>query len=453
MAMLLEDRLSQAALDLFNAEVDANTAHILKRNIIDSYAGICGSLYDVEMLRKFGRMIDIAPVSEGVGVWGTGKKGTHADVIFLNTILGRRSDLLNTYFSPNSMGVAHPSDNISLILTLADWLGKSGRDVLGLTHLAYMMAAFFSDYYFPESIDYDHDATALFYTTLIIGCALGLKADELTNAQRIAGGMGLDTNQSARDRVTDWKHCTYASCALRGLFAAKMAKAGIEGPYEIYQGTAGVNRFFPHSDKMFDPKPDVGSVVFKRWPALVFCQTPIDVALDLAPKFGDPASIQKIDVSTYEMCVNIAAGETAWHPDCRAGRTHSLPYCVAGVLAKGSIAYQDFDAPFADDPTLKDLMAKVSVAEDASMTAAFPAKSACSITVTRTDGTTETASRDYPHGAPADPLSDAEIEDKLRTYFFFAEGDEASKVIDRLLHLDQQPNLNDVVAPLKRRRI
>ena len=87
------------------------------------------------------------------------------------------------------------------------------------------------------------------------------------------------------------------------------------------------------------------------------------------------------------------------------------------------------------------------------MTAAFPAKSACSITVTRTDGTTETASRDYPHGAPADPLSDAEIEDKLRTYFFFAEGDEASKVIDRLLHLDQQPNLNDVVAPLKRRRI
>ena len=453
MKTLLEDKLSCITLDIFNTKVDADTAHILKRNIIDSYAGICGSLYDSEMLRKFDRMIDIASVSDGVQVWGTGKKGTHADAIFLNAILGRRSDLLNTYFSPNNMGVAHPSDNVSLILTLADWLGKSGRDVIRLTHLAYMMAEMFSDYYFPESVEYDHDAASIFYTTLIIGCALGLKADELANAQRIAGGMGLDTNQSGRDRVTDWKHCTYASCALRGLFAVKMAKAGIQGPYEIYQGTAGINRFFPHAERAFDPKPDLGSIVFKRWPALVFCQTPIDVALELAPKIGDPASIEKIDIGTYEMCVNIAAGETAWHPDSRAGRTHSLPYCVAGVFAKGSIAYQDFEEPFADDPTLKDLMAKVSVAEDASLTAAFPAKSACTITVTRTDGTTETASRDCPRGDPADPLSDADIEDKLRTYFFFAEGDEASNIIDRLGRLEQQPNLNDIVAPLKRRRI
>ena len=87
------------------------------------------------------------------------------------------------------------------------------------------------------------------------------------------------------------------------------------------------------------------------------------------------------------------------------------------------------------------------------MTAAFPAKSPCSITVTRSDGTAETASRDYPHGDPADPLSDAEIEDKLRSYFFFAEGDEASKVIDCVAHLENLPNVKDLVAPLKRRRI
>ncbi|MCV0424448.1 MAG: MmgE/PrpD family protein [Roseibium sp.] len=453
MKPLFEEKLSRFALDLLNTQIDSETTRILKRNILDSYAGICGSMYDVEMLEKFDRMVDIAPVETGVHVWGTNKEGTHADAIFLNTILGRRSDLLNTYFSPNNMGVSHPSDNVSLILTLADWLGKSGKDVLNLTHLAYMLAGIFSDYYFPESIDYDHDAAALFYTTIVIGCALGLDADELTNAQRIAGGMGLDTNQSARDRVTDWKHCTYASCALRGLFAVKMAKAGIEGPYKIYQGTAGVDHFFPHADSLFGLTPDLSTVVFKRWPALVFCQTPIDAALELAPKIGDPASIDKIKVSTYAMCVNIGAGETAWRPDSRAGRTHSLPYCVAAVLAKGSIAYQDFDEPFADDSRLKELMAKVSVAEDPAMTAAFPAKSACAITVTRKDGTTETASRDYPRGDPADPLSDVEIESKLRTYFFFAEDDEVSSVVDQVTQLETLADIKGLVAPLKRRRI
>ena len=57
--------------------------------------------------------------------------------------------------------------------------------------------------------------------------------------------------------------------------------------------------------------PDPNSVVFKRWPALVFCQTPIDVAVDLVPKATNPASIKKIDVGTYEMCFNVAAGEAA----------------------------------------------------------------------------------------------------------------------------------------------
>ena len=160
--MLIEEELSQFAVDTYKAQVDTDTAHILKRNVLDSYAGICGSLYDTDMLRKFDRMIDIAPVTGGVDVWGTGKSGSHADAVFLNAILGRRSDLLNTYFSPNKMGVAHPSDNLSLILSLADWLGKSGRDVLGLTHLAYMLAGLFSDYYFPESVEYDHDAAAHF---------------------------------------------------------------------------------------------------------------------------------------------------------------------------------------------------------------------------------------------------------------------------------------------------
>ncbi|MDP5220079.1 MmgE/PrpD family protein [Ruegeria sp. 2205SS24-7] len=453
MTKLFEVGLSEFALDICRTELDASTAHLLKRNILDSYAGICGSMYDTEMLAKFDRMVDIAPSECDVPVWGTGKAGTHADAIFLNSILGRRSDLLNTYFSPNKMGVAHPSDNVSLILTLADWLGKSGQDVLRLTHLAYQLAGMFSNYYFPESIEYDHDAAAIFYTTIIIGCALDLNVDELTNAQRIAGGMGLDTNQSARDRVTDWKHCTYASCALRGLFAVKMAKAGIEGPYEIYQGTAGVNRFFPHSEKMFEVKPDLESVVFKRWPALVFCQTPIDVALDLVARIGDPKSIQRIDVSTYDMCVSIAAGETAWAPDSRAGRTHSLPYCVAGVFAKGSIAYKDFDEPCADDPVLNDLMTKVHVSEDPFMTAAFPAKSACKIMVTRKDGTSETTSRDYPRGDPADPMSDTEIEEKLHTYFFFANKDEASTVIKQISGLEQLVNANELVSPLKRRRI
>ena len=108
--------------------------------------------------------------------------------------------------------------------------------------------------------------------------------------------------------------------------------------------------------------------------------------------------------------------------------------------------------PRASDPALTSLMAKIAVAEDAGLSSAYPAKSGCLIEVSLADGSTLRGSRDYPTGDPADPLSDAEIEDKFRRYFFFGESPaEAGDIIDRLWALDRQTNLTWLTGPLKRR--
>ena len=451
---MMEEQLADYVAGISYDSIDDATLHILKRNILDSYGSICGSMYDTDMLGNFERMADIAPVGMGIDVWGIGKPGSIADAVFMNTILGRRSDLLNTYFSPNSMGVAHPSDNVSLALTLASWLGGTGRDLLTWTYLGYMLAGIFSNYYFPESEEYDHDAGAEFYTTMIIGHALGMTRDQMVEAQRLAGGLGLDTNQSARDKMTDWKHCTYASCAMRGVMAAKMAKSGFTGPYEIYEGVAGVNRFFPHADKLFEPMPDLASVVFKRWPALVFCQTPIDVAMDLLDRIEDPAAIESVEVKTYGMAASLAGGPASYKADSRAGRTHSMPYCVAAVLYTGGLKYHDFDPPLADGDGLNALTNKVSVVEDTEMTSAFPASSPCRVTVTLADGSSVSSERAVPRGDPQDPLSDDEIAAKFKEYFFFArDGDQADGIAKQIWSLEQAPSVDWMLEPLKERRI
>ena len=114
--------------------------------------------------------------------------------------------------------------------------------------------------------------------------------------------------------------------------------------------------------------------------------------------------------------------------------------------------YEDFDEPRASDRDLTSSMAKIAVAEDQALSKAYPEKSGCSIAVTLADGTTLQAARDYPKGDPADPLTDAEIEDKFRQYFFFAESSsEADAIINRLWTLDHQTSLDWLIAPLKRR--
>jgi len=97
-------------------------------------------------------------------------------------------------------------------------------------------------------------------------------------------------------------------------------------------------------------------------------------------------------------------------------------------------------------------MANIAVAEDTGLSKSYPSKSGCVIDISLSDGSTIRGSRDYPKGDPADPLSDAEIEDKFQRYFFFAQSpSEAEVIIERLWALDRQTDIEWLTSPLKRR--
>ncbi len=450
--MLYEQILSQRAAAISYDDLTEDILHVLKRNILDSYTGICASLKDTALLQKFERLAMGSASGNDIDIWGVQKKASVTDALFMNSILSRRSDLLNTYVSPNGMGVVHPSDNVALVLTLADWLAMDGKTFLRSIYTAFYFSTVFATYYNPEAARYDHDAAATFYTALVIGQALGLSEEQLTEAQRISGVLGLDVNQAAEGELTDWKHCTYASCAMRAMQAVKLASAGFEGPREIYQGEAGVDQFFPHAEAILEPPPDLSKIIFKRWPALVFCQTPIDVASDLSGKILGPRTIASVNVRTYQNAFRNGALPSAYHPVSRAGRTHSIPYCVAAALLK-PVEYEDFDDEYSRNSALTQLISKVNVVEDAEMTKAYPLKSQCCIRVTLADGTVVESARDYPRGDPQEPLSDQEIENKFRNYFFFAKSKtEQEEVIDRLWKIEREENLDWLLSPLKRHR-
>ena len=451
--MLLEEMISRTVKCISFEDLDDDLLHTLKRNILDSYAGICASLRDESMLRKFQRLTSDSASGSDVVVWGIDKRTGIADAIFMNSIMGRRSDLLNSFLAPNGQGGVHPSDNVAMVLTMADWMTMNGRSFLSTIYVAIYLSLALGTYYSPQVAMFDHDASAPFWTALTIGYAMGLTEEQLTDAQRIVGMLGLDINQASYGSLTDWRHCTFASSAVKGLQAVRLTLAGIQGPSEIYEGEAGVDLFFPHTGTMFVPPPNLSRIIFKRWPAFTFCQTPIDVALELANRIPDPQTVTSIDVRTYSLAFKYGAIPSASHPDTRAGRTHSIPYCIAAALIK-PIEYGDFDDGYSKDATLNMLISKVKVVEDPQMTKAFPGKSQCSIKVTLEDGTTLNSSRDFPKGDPLDPLSDKELEHKFRINYFLDGSDgEKSEIINCIWNIEREKNLDRLLAPLKRSRI
>lgn len=448
---MLEQRIADIAAHLWKNAITHPEQHLLKRNLIDSFAGICASLADKNMLATMGNYAAMAPDAEGVSVWGTGRRAQPMQAVFLNTILGRRSDLVNTYLSPNHMGGNHPSDNVSLLLTLADWKGLSGKNLLRAMNAAYALSCAFSDYYNLEAAGFDHDAAAPLYTALTAGLLEGLDGPGLVEAQRIAGAMGLNPDQTGVGLVTDWKHCTYASCAMRGVEAALMAKAGFKGPVDIYQGEAGWDRFVPHAGEFMTDPPDLGRIVFKSWQALVFCQTAIDVAAGLSADFlaNGWREVKSVRVETYEKALREAGGESSRQPVSRAGRTHSLAYCVLAALLGGGVDYDSFGDAVAGDERMQGLMDKVVLLADEEMTAAFPEQAPCRVTVEYQGREPLSAFRARPHGDPADPLSDDDISAKALRHLSELIPEEAAKeLIQRLWAVDREPELAFVLAPL-----
>ena len=449
---MLEETIARTATGLLQKDPPGQTIHLLKRNLIDSYAGICASFLDEKMVGTMGRYAALCRDPGGVAVWGTGTKAAPGQAVFLNTILGRRSDLVNTYLSPGNMGGNHPSDNVALLLTLADWKNLSGMELIRAMHAAYVLSCAFSDYYNPEAAGYDHDAAAPLYTTLIAGLVMGLDRGGLTEAQRIAGAMGIDVDQTGVGLVTDWKHCTYASCAMRGFEAARMARAGFAGPVDIYRGKAGWDRFMPHAEDFMPQRPDLGRIVFKRWQALVFCQTAIDAAVELSPVFlkRGRQKLKSIRVETYAKALHEAGGEGCRRPASRAGRTHSLPYCVLAALAGGGVDYDSFGDAAARHPRMTGLIEKIDLLEDKQMTVAFPAKAPCRIILEYEGGESPSAYRAQPHGDPADPLSDEEVGAKAEEHLsrLLPRGG-AKELVRKMWELEDQADLAWLTASLR----
>ncbi|MFE3642037.1 MmgE/PrpD family protein [Streptomyces sp. NPDC059169] len=446
----LEELLAAWTRELAGRRLGGGDLHTIKRSVIDSYAGICASMADREILGEFRNLVTGPGAGSGSPIWGVGRESNITDAVFLNSILARRSDLLNTYISPNGMGVVHPSDNVALALTLADWLHWNGRQLLESVNVFFHLAAKFADYYDPEGYGFDHDAASIFWTALSIGQSLGLSETHLVEAQRIAGGFGFNSNQAAVGNVTDWKHCTYASGAMRGLQAAKLARAGFTGPRRIYQGEFGADHFFRHCETSLDIEPDLTSIIFKRWPALFFCQTPIDVAQELSSRIDRVEDILTVVVESYGHAMRNGLTASAFNPTSRAARTHSLPYSVATALVK-PVEYSDFDAKRARDPQIRYLLEKIEVKEDPALTQKYPPATPCRIVVTLRSGDVLRHERDFSRGDPRDPLSDDDISGKLMQNLApLADSADHSRILASLWNLERLDDLTELLKPLKR---
>lgn len=446
------DQVSDYAVSLDYRNLTDTTVREVVKRVVDTFGCAMGSFHmePPRIARAQALEVSGAP---GATLLGTRHRSSPELAAFANGVMARYSD-----FNDMAVGkkAGHPSDAIPAVLAATEYAGGSIRDAMVGIVLAYELQDRLGDScvgVLDGGWDY------VIYTAVGVAAgaarAMGLTKDQIANAVAIAVTSSVATHQTRRGELSMWKGCAAPNAARNGVFAAMLARRGLTGPEEAFEGVAGFNAQLRVTTEFpvlggRNGQFTIEQSRFKNYPCdyeAQCCVTPaMELHRDLDGRWQD---IEKVDIETYTHAVECSAdSRDKWNPTSRETADHSLPYCVAVALRRGAIWVDDFVPERIGDREVHGLMQRIGVRASAPMDRLWPEAYPFKLTLTTRSGKELVREIHYAKGHPKNPMSDAEIGGKFHK---LADGvlgpqrvDQALRVLWRLPDLGR---IADVFEP------
>lgn len=398
--------------DLSPAVVDG-----VKQRVLDALGIAIGSIGDepVEIVRE--TVTELDPEGGPCTLWGDGRTASPPEATMLNTALVRYLDFMDAILVSGE--APHPSDDIAAAVATAESAGRSGAELLAGIAIAYEVHGELAAKAPGRDIGWDH-IHVTFASAAAAAKLLGLDHEQTRNAIGIVAASYNPLRVTRTGKISMWKGIASANMARNAVYTAMLARNGMEGPTDAFEGQKGWKEIVQGRDFQveFTPGERVLEVMTKKYMAGTHAQTGIDALLDLVERHElDPTEIEAIDVRTYRGAAHVmGGGEGDRHlPENREQADHSLPYSLAAAVLDGQLLKEQY-APeriVADD--VRSLMRTISVEEDPALTERMRSgdDQPFAITVRTTDGREYDIERASYEGHPTDPISWESLEEKF----------------------------------------
>ena len=444
----LQQRLTDYALGLGYDALTPRAAHEAKVRVIDTLAALAGG-FEGEACRVARRMAARMPDADGATVVGTAMKTTPDMAAFVNGTTARYVELNDVYHWPGSAG-GHPSDVVMPLLGVAEHARAGGRDLIAAVVLAYEIYLRLSD-----AIGRTHFDCANFSCIGVAAAAgklLGLSRGQIGHALAMAAVPNNILRRVRTGHLSMWKAVTAGHAGKAGVFAALLAREGMDGPPQPFEGKSGWSEHIAGKRFSLDVMGGHGTT-FKIEDTMIkprsSCATTISSILaaeKVAPLLKNRiADVQHVTVETYGRAkIGMGTGEHHWNPDSRETADHSIPYVVAAALMDGTVTPKQFDEAHLRSPELRALLAKIEVVANDEFTRAYeklPVEHHTRVNVVTRGGERIVGEAGGDKGDLAQPKSDAQIAEKFLgvTEEFLGAG-RAKAVLGRLWKLEDLDN-------------
>ncbi|GBC91903.1 2-methylcitrate dehydratase [bacterium HR15] len=416
--MSLADRLASYAVSLRYEQLPPDTVHEVKRRWIDSIACAFGAWRSetADLVRRVAMQVS-SPY--GATILGTSHKASPDWAAFANGLFIRYLDYNDTYLSKEP---AHPSDNLAAIWAVAEAERATGKEAIVATVLAYEIQCRLCNAASLRARGWDHVNYGLFSASAAASRLMGLSPEATRHAMSIAGVSGLAMRQTRVGELSMWKGCAFSNASRHAVFASWLAKHGMTGPSEIFEGKMGFMKQVSGEFHLGALGGEEGrtfminETYIKYFPVEYHAQSAVWAALALRERVGgDLSQVETVEIDTFEASYSIIGSEPEkWLPRSRETADHSLPYIVGVALVDGKVDLNSFEPSRYTDPDLLAFLQKIHVRHDPALDAGYPAGIPNRITLCLRDGTVLTEENTFPRGHARNPMSDGEVEAKFR---------------------------------------
>jgi len=425
-------------------QLPARTVHETKRRVLDSI-GCCLGAY-ASAPASIARDVALSAADpSGATVWGAPQKSRAEYAAFANGAMVRYLDFNDTYLS---LEPAHPSDNIPAAVAAAQSAGRNGKDTILAAVIGYEIQCRQCDAASLRAHGWDHVTYGALSTAMAAGKLWNLSEDQLEHALGLAGVCNITTRQTRTGQISMWKACAFSNAARNGLFAADLARRGMTGPYEIYEGPKGIFKQLTGPFELIlgnDGDFMIDKTYIKFWPAEYHSQSAIDAMLQLRGAIKN-RPVKSIHIGSFEAAVSIIGSEPEkWRPTSRETADHSMGYCTAVALLDGNVTLHSFDDARLQDSKVLDLLDKTTITEEPELNPGYPEGIPNHLTVTLEDGTVLSKRVDFPRGHAKNPMTDDEVVLKFRK---LADGVVSPATADRIIDLAMKLDTLDDMTPL-----
>ena len=375
------------------------------------------------------------------GVIGRPERLDAPSTAFINAACANVDDFCDTHVAT----VIHPTAPVAAaLLAFAELRPVSGIDLLLALVLGNEAQARIGLAISPSHYNRGWHITS---TCGVFGAAAGSGKLASLSERQMVWALGLAATQSAglcECLGTPAKSVSVGNAARNGLLSALLAEKGFDGPPEPLAGVQG----FYHA---LAEKPDLSRVVdgwgesweimaasYKPYPCGFVIHPVLDCVLDWRRENPDA------EVTGVVVRGNPLLGVRADRPNVLTGREAqvSVQHAVAAALVFGKAGLDQFTDLCVRDGNVLKLRSGVEVLRDESFSTI-----AAAVEITTADGRTHELAQMAARGSDVNPLSDRELEDKLRAAAAgWNSRYDATPLIDAIWSVDESSDVSRLVS-------